>query len=76
MRQAADAMSLTAADMKPWHLRARVKQFAENGSVQRETVMEEWWLNPDHFKVTYTGSDFARTEYRSGESDQFTVSDK
>jgi TonB family protein len=75
MRQAADAMSLTAPDMKPWHLRARVKQFAEDGSAQRETVMEEWWLNPDHFKVTYTGPDFARTEYRSGESDQFTGSD-
>jgi TonB family protein len=76
MRTEADAISLTAPDMKPWHLRARFKYFAQDGSVQRETVMEEWWAGPGHSKATYTGADFSRTEYRDGDRSLFTGSDK
>jgi len=76
MRQAADTMSLTAPDMKPWHLRARFKYFAPDGSVQSEMVMEEWWASPGHAKTIFTGADFSRTEYRDGDRSLFTGSDK
>ena len=75
MRQAADAMSLTAPDMKPWHLRAKYKQFNVDGSVNREGVFEEWWASADHFKTTYTGANFSRTDYRSGQSAFYTGDD-
>jgi len=76
MRQAADTMSLTAPGMKPWHLRARFKYFAPDGSVQREMLMEEWWASPEHSKTTYSWPGFTRTEYRVGDKIFFVGSDK
>jgi TonB family protein len=76
MREATGAMTLTAPEEKPWHLRARYKRFAPDGSVTSEIVMEIWWADSEHSKTTYTGQNYTRTEYWNGESTSFTGSDK
>jgi hypothetical protein len=65
MHQASDALSLTAPDMKPWHLRASIKEYLPGGSVLPATI-DEWWAGPDHYKLTYTLAGLSRTLYRSG----------
>src|SRR5450432_490123 len=50
MRVAADAMSLTAAEVKPWHLRAKYQEFNLDGYSGPTGVLEAWWAGPEKFK--------------------------
>ena len=72
MHAAADATNLTAADMKPWHLRARYKQFRPDGTLNREGVFEEWWAAPMRWKTVNTNGDSTHTEYRTASGTVFT----
>ncbi|HEY0759942.1 MAG TPA: energy transducer TonB [Acidisarcina sp.] len=67
MESAADANSLTAADMKPWHLRARYQQTDPEGTTKSPGVIEIWWAGPENYKVSYTRKEFTQTEYRVGD---------
>lgn len=72
MRSAADAMSLTTADMKPWHLRAKYQQFGPDGAVVREGVFEEWWASREKHKIHFIAPDLDQTYYVYGEKVFFT----
>jgi hypothetical protein len=67
MRAAADAMSLTGADMKPWHLRVKYQTFNLDGSMKHGGVFEEWWDNANRHKISFTSAAFEQTYYRVGE---------
>ncbi len=68
-------MSLTAPDMKPWHLRAKIRRLNTDGSVLRETIFEEWWAAPKRYKVSYTEGDKTRIEYRTEQGRFFSGAD-
>jgi len=57
--------NLTDMDTKPWHLRATFKLLDDQGNATDEGTYEEFWASPKKSKVTYTGSKFTRTDYRT-----------
>jgi hypothetical protein len=67
MRTAADAMSLTGADMKPWHIRAKYKSVNPDGSTRHEGVFEEWWESPSRHRISFTSGTYQQTYYRVGD---------
>lgn len=66
MHTAAEAMSLTGQEMKPWHLKAQYVDFGRDGALPRWGVVEEWWAGPEKFKIHYTHPGFDQTVYRVG----------
>ncbi|HEY0796693.1 MAG TPA: energy transducer TonB, partial [Acidisarcina sp.] len=67
MQLAANADSLTATDMKPWHLRAKYQQTDPDGTTKSPGVIEIWWAGPENYKVSYSRKEFTQTEYRVGD---------
>jgi TonB family protein len=66
MLVAAKLNTLTAGDLKPWHLKATYQTFDEKGNVADEGTLEESWVAPDKFKRTYSGKVYTQTDFGTG----------
>lgn len=74
--QAERITALDTADLKPWHLKAKVQLFDPDGKPAGDASLEEWWSSPETYRVEYRSSTYASSEinvrgksYRSGISD-------
>ncbi len=72
MLLAAKTNGITGDGLKPWHLKTSYTQFDGEGNVKSEGTIEEFWVAPTKFKLTYASGDLSMTEYGSGKG-QCTV---
>src|ERR1700722_14131944 len=50
--------------LKPWHLKANYELYDAANKFVARGVFEEWWLSQDHWRRSYTSSNYTGTEYR------------
>ncbi|HEY0796782.1 MAG TPA: energy transducer TonB [Acidisarcina sp.] len=72
MQTATAATSLVAADMNPWHLRAKYQQFGDDGLVKQEGTIEAWFASAEKSKITYSSAGTSHDEYRVDKRDYVT----
>ena len=50
---------------KPWHLKATYQTFNADGKPKGQGTFEEWWVSPEKWKLSYSGTGFNQTHYRN-----------
>jgi TonB family protein len=63
MLAAAKINGLRSPDLQPWHLKATYKLMDEDGNSKSQGTIEEFWVSPTKYKVTYTSGSLSHTEY-------------
>jgi TonB family protein len=76
MLLAARTSNLTSEGAKPWHIKVSFTIYKEDGSIEDQGLIEEYWAAPDRYKLITTGKDFTQTifktpdgEFRSGKQE-------
>lgn len=53
LRAVAESSSLNTAGLMPWHLKLAVQVYDSTGKPSETGTIEEWWSQPDTYRVTY-----------------------
>ncbi len=68
--------NLTSEGAKPWHMKVSFTIYKEDGSIEDQGLIEEYWASPDRYKLITTGMDFTQTifetqdgQFRSGKQE-------
>jgi TonB family protein len=63
MLSAAKTNGLAGADMQPWHAKIIYKLFDEQGNFKSQGTIEEFWVSPTKYKVTYASGSLSHAEF-------------
>ena len=76
MLLAARTSNLTSEGAKPWHIKVSFTIYKEDGSIEDQGLIEEYWASPNRYKLITTGKDFTQTifetpdgQFRSGKQE-------
>ena len=69
MLTASKINNLATPDAKPWHIKASLQLFDDQGAISDEGTYEEFWAGPNQNKIIYTAKTFARTDYINEKGD-------
>jgi hypothetical protein len=64
---AAPLYDFTAADVKPWHLKASYQVSDDKGNSEGDGIFEYWWVSPEVNRQTWTRGDSSHSEWQMGE---------
>lgn len=63
MLLAAKTNGLVGPDMQPWHGKITYKLFDEQGNLKNQGTIEEFWVSPTKYKVTYASGSLSHSEF-------------
>jgi TonB family protein len=61
--------NLAVDDVQPWHIKASIQLFNDQGSPSGEGTYEEFWVGPKKFKRIFIGKEFSETRYGGEQGD-------
>lgn len=65
MQAAGIENSLDAPGIKPWHLKVSFQLFDDQHKPSEQGTMEEWWAEPDLYKITFTSPSYSATKIKN-----------
>jgi TonB family protein len=65
LHETAATSSIDKAGLSPWHLKVDVQFFDSKGKPSQQGSVEEWWAEPDLYRVTYTMPSYTLTQLRN-----------
>jgi Gram-negative bacterial TonB protein C-terminal len=66
LHQAETDSSLSAPDLKPWHLKLDVQLFDAKGKPSEQGTIEEWWASTTTYQIAYTFPSYTAVEILNG----------
>ncbi len=69
LARASKLNNLAVDDAQPWHIKASIQLFNDQGSPSDEGTYEEFWAGPKKFKRVFIGKEFSETRYGSEQGD-------
>jgi TonB family protein len=64
---AAKLNGLSGDDIMPWHMRISFSVFDESGKNSEQGTFEEYWVDKNRYKISYTSAGYTQSAYGTGD---------